>query len=119
MAAAGAATARATRVVAAGGPTTARTINGVFWRSRTGCPWRDLPGQYGKLADRLQTTSPLVDGRYVGQKRWTGYAPGAMRSKVRTGRCRLISTIARAHQHAAGAAREPARDDPPRGGRNE
>jgi transposase len=22
-------------------------INGVFFRTRTGCPWRDLPEQYG------------------------------------------------------------------------
>jgi transposase len=22
-------------------------INGVFWRTRTGSPWRDVPGEYG------------------------------------------------------------------------
>ena len=30
-----------------------RTINGVFWRMRTGCPWRDMPTEYG----RWQTVS--------------------------------------------------------------
>jgi transposase len=22
-------------------------INGIFFRTRAGCPWRDLPGEYG------------------------------------------------------------------------
>ena len=22
-------------------------INGILFRTRTGCPWRDLPGEYG------------------------------------------------------------------------
>ena len=23
-------------------------VNGIMFRTRTGCPWRDLPGEYGK-----------------------------------------------------------------------
>jgi transposase len=24
-------------------------INGIFFRTRAGCPWRDLPGEYGNF----------------------------------------------------------------------
>ena len=79
-------------------------IDGIFFRARTGCPWRDLPGEYGKwktvynrhrrwsldgtwreILARLQAGSDEAEG-----KDWTVSA---------------ASTVVRAHQHAAGARR--------------
>jgi transposase len=77
-------------------------INGILFRTRTGCPWRDLPGEYGdwktvynrhrrwslggtwqKILDRLRAGCDQAEG-----KDWTLSAD---------------STVIRAHQHAAGA----------------
>ncbi len=79
-------------------------INGIFFRTRTGCPWRDLPEGFGnwktvynrhrrwsgdgtwqEILDRLRVGCDEVEG-----KDWTLSAD---------------STVVRAHQHAAGARR--------------
>jgi transposase len=84
-------------------------INGVFFRTRTGCPWRDLPEQYGNwktvynrhrrwsgdgmwetILGRLRAGCDAAEG-----KRWTVAAD---------------ATVVRAHQHAAGARRDPPKD---------
>jgi transposase len=86
-------------------------INGVFFRTRCGVTWRDLPSVYGhwktvynrhrrwsldgtwaKILDRLRAGCDQAEG-----SDWTLCAD---------------STINRAHQHAAGARRTPAADDP-------
>ena len=77
-------------------------INGIMFRTRTGCPGRDLPGEYGnwktvynrhrrwsldgmweKILDRLRAGCDEAEG-----PDWTVSAD---------------STVVRAHQHAAGA----------------
>ena len=88
-------------------------VNGVLWRTRAGAPWRDLPEQYGtwktvhsrfrrwtldgtwqEVLDRLQTGADSdVDGDWV---------------------LAVDSTVARVHQHAAGAPHALALDDPGR-----
>ncbi len=79
-------------------------INGIFFRTRSGCPWRDLPEGFGnwktvynrhrrwsgdgtweKILDRLRAGCDEAEG-----KDWTVSAD---------------STVVRAHQHAAGARR--------------
>jgi transposase len=76
--------------------------NAILFRTRTGCPWRDLPGEYGnwktvynrhrrraldgtweKILGRLQAGCDEAEG-----KDWTVSAD---------------STVIRAHQRAAGA----------------
>jgi transposase len=82
-------------------------INGVFWRTRTGSPWRDVPGEYGNwktVYNRHQrwsgdgTWAEILDqlrrGCDVGQREWA---------------LAVDSAVVRAHQHAAGARRRPAR----------
>jgi transposase len=88
-----------------------RTVNGILFRTRTGCPWRDLPPDYGhwltvykrhrrwscdgtweKILDTLRAGCDEGEG-----KQWTVSAD---------------STVVRAHQHAAGARRVPAADLP-------
>ena len=61
-------------------------INGIFFRTRAGCPWRDLPEGFG-----LRAGCDAAEG-----EDWTVSAD---------------STVARAHQHAAGARRVRAADD--------
>lgn len=81
-----------------------RVVNGILWRLRTGAPWRHVPECYGpwqtcydrfvrwrrdgtweRLLTRLQTE---VDA--AGELEWT---------------VSVDSTVARAHQHSAGARR--------------
>ena len=77
-------------------------IDGIRWRVRTGVPWRDVPARYGPW--------PSVYGLF---RRWQ--RDGTWRTMVtalqgRADAAGLItwdvsvdSTVARAHQHAAGA----------------
>jgi transposase len=86
-------------------------INGVLWRTRTGCPWRDLPASYGSwqtVYDRHRrwsgdgTWAQILDGLRVGCDQGEGleWTVG------------VDATVVRAHQHAAGARHEPPKDIP-------
>ena len=77
-------------------------INGIRWRVRTGSPWRDVPARYGPW----QT----VYGLFRRWQRDGTWAQILTRLQTRADALGLItwqvsvdSTIARAHQHAAGA----------------
>ncbi|WP_280249319.1 IS5 family transposase [Nocardia abscessus] len=89
-------------------------IDGIRWRTRVGCPWRDIPPQYGSWS--------AVYGLF---RRWQrrgvwlvivkllqvfAEAGGRIRWQVS-----VDSTIVRAHQHAAGARRDGARQAEPPG----
>ena len=86
-------------------------IGGIFFRTRAGCPWRDLPERFGNwktvynrhrrwsgdgtwemILDRLRAGCDEVQGRA-----WTVAAD---------------ATIVAAHQHAAGARHAPPGDIP-------
>lgn len=84
-------------------------INGVFWRARTGSPWRDLPACYGNwktVYNRHRRWSS--DGSWAGIL--TELRRGADVAEAAGWSLAVDSTVVRAHQHAAGARREPARD---------
>lgn len=89
-------------------------LNGILWRLRTGAPWRELPSRYGpwqtcydrfvrwrrdgtweRLLSEVQTKSDAV-----GEVEWL---------------VSVDSTLARAHQHAAGARLRPSLADIKRG----
>lgn len=84
-----------------------RLIDGVRWRVRVGAPWRDVPERYGPW-----------QSVYSFFRRWqlAGVWAGLVTAlQARADACRRItwdvsvdSTIVRAHQHAAGARRDPA-----------
>lgn len=96
-----------------------RHLNGIRWRTRAGCPWRDLPedrygcwstvyarfrswqrsGVWDQITDALRT---MADGS--GGIEWD---------------LNVDSTIARVHQHAAGARREGGSQVEPPGGIHE
>jgi transposase len=84
-----------------------RTINGILFRTRTGCPWRDLPPGYGHWLTV-----------YKRHRRWSGDGTWArILDELRAGcdvpegedwTVSIDSTVVRAHQHAAGARKIPA-----------
>jgi transposase len=83
-----------------------RVVNAVMWRTRTGCPWRDLPPVYGPWK--------TVYNRH---RRWSADGTwGRVLAGLRTGcdaeapggewAVSVDSTVIRAHHHAAGARHE-------------
>ena len=89
-------------------------INGVFFRTRAGCPWRDLPAEFGNWS--------TVYGRH---RRWSLDGTWAKIGEALRAGCDAAegadwtvsadSTVVRAHQHAAGA-RHAVRAELARGG---
>jgi len=86
-------------------------IDGIFHRTRSGCPWRDLPEGFGNwktVYNRHRrwsldgTWASILDSLRVGcdQEEAAGWAVG------------VDSTVVRAHQHAAGARKAEAKDAP-------
>ena len=90
-------------------------VNGILWKLRTGAPcWRDLPERYGSW----QTCY----NRFVRWRRdgtWDQLLARAQTKSDAVGEVEwevsVDSTVARAHQHAAGARRRPGREDAKRG----
>jgi transposase len=89
-------------------------INGIFHRTRTGCPWRDLPERFGNWK--------TVYNRH---RRWSGDGTWEeIADELRAGcdapegdawTVAADATVVRAHQHAAGARHAPPADiDPAR-----
>ena len=86
-----------------------RVLNGVFWRTRSGSPWRDLPGEYGNwktVYNRHRRWS--ADGSWVRildeLRRGVDVAEG---SGWTVG---VDAGVVRAHQHSAGARHLPPGD---------
>lgn len=92
-------------------------IDGIRWRTRAGCPWRDVPERYGPWSS--------VYGLYRSWQRngaWAGILAGlqarADAAGLITWDVSVDSTVVRAHQHAAGARKrgicKPSRPAPSR-----
>jgi transposase len=89
-------------------------IDGIRWRTRVGAPWRDVPARYG----RWQT----VYGLFRRWQRDGTWARILARLQARADAAGLITwdvsvdtTIARAHQHTAGAQKGDLQAEPPGG----
>ena len=84
----------------------------MFWRARTGAPWRDLPDEYGNWK-----TVYARHRRWSGDGTWErildGLRAGCDQDEGADWTAAIDSTIVHAHQHAAGARREPPQDIPP------
>jgi transposase len=88
-----------------------KVVDGVMFRTRAGCAWRDLPPGYGNWK--------TVYNRH---RRWSGDGTWRMvLSELRVD-CDLLDagewavavdgTVIRAHHHAAGARHKPPKDIP-------
>jgi transposase len=80
-------------------------IDGIRWRTRTGAPWRDMPARYG----HWRTVYGLFrdwqrDGTW--KRILTGLQSRADAAGLITWEVSVDSTVARAHQHAAGASKK-------------
>jgi transposase len=79
-------------------------INGIFFRTRAGCPWRDLPAGFGNwktVYNRHRRWS--MDGTW--QQILDGLRAGCDEAEGTDWTVSADSTVVRAHQHAAGARR--------------
>jgi transposase len=86
-------------------------IDGVLWRTRTGSPWRDLPTSYGNwktVYNRHRRWS--ADGTWVAVL--DGLRAGCDGDDEVEWIVGVDATVIRAHQHAAGARKEPPVDVP-------
>ncbi|MFF3305643.1 IS5 family transposase [Streptomyces sp. NPDC002908] len=85
-----------------------RVINGVLYRVRTGVQWRDLPERFGPWE-----TVYKRHRRWSADRTWTMLLSRIQAAEDATGQIdwdvSVDSTAARAHQHAAGARKAPAR----------
>jgi transposase len=85
-------------------------INGVLWRTRTSCPWRDLPSDYGHwktIYNRHRRWS--ADGTWakILDELRRGCDQSAQAGHAVEWSVGVDSTVVRAHQHAAGAPHAP------------
>jgi transposase len=91
-------------------------VNGILWKLRTGSPWRDLPekryGPWQTCFDRFN--------RWRRDSTWDRLLTHAQTKSDAVGdvewEVSVDDTVIRAHQHAAGARREPAKNEDVKGG---
>ena len=90
-------------------------VDGIRWRTRTGCPWRDVPVEYGPWRSVYGTFRRFAQGGVWERvaDRLRALADGAGLIGWDLG---VDSTVCRAHQHAAGARRDGAAQKEPPGG---
>jgi transposase len=90
-------------------------INGVFYRTRTGLPWRDLPEQSGSWVMVYKRHR-----RWSADGTWERLLTVVQAAEDAAGRVdwevSVDSTAVRAHQHAAGAPDAPPPVDAQKGG---
>ena len=75
-------------------------VEAILYLARTGCPWRDLPAEFGNW-----------HSTYVRFARWEGYGvwnriAEVLRHTADLEELFIGATIVRAHQHAAGAPKK-------------
>lgn len=87
-------------------------INGIFFRARAGCPWRDLPAEYGNWK-----TVYNRHRRWPGDGTWEkvldALRAGCDAAEGQAWTVAADATVVRAHQHAAGARHAPPGDIAP------
>jgi transposase len=79
-------------------------IDGIRWRTRTGAPWRDVPECYGPW-DRVYDLFRRWQRDGIWARILTQLQAEADAKGLITWDVNVDSTVCRAHQHAAGAAK--------------
>nr|WP_107064164.1 IS5 family transposase [Streptomyces sp. NRRL F-5635] len=89
-------------------------IDGIRWRTRTGAPWRDVPERYGPW-DRVYDLFRRWQRDGTWARILTQLQAEADVKGLITWDVNVDSTVCRAHQHAAGAAKKDLQKEPPGG----
>nr|WP_233290481.1 IS5 family transposase [Kitasatospora sp. MBT66] len=89
-------------------------IDGIRWRTRTGAPWRDLPERYGPW-DRAYDLFRRWQRDGTWKRIFEQLQADADAKGLITWDMSVDSTIARAHQHAAGARKKDLQKELPGG----
>ena len=79
-------------------------INGIRWRTRAGTPWRDVPERYGPW-DRVYDLFRRWQRNGTWKRILSQVQAQADAENLITWDVSVDSTVCRAHQHAAGAAK--------------
>lgn len=88
-------------------PDLRRQFNGVMWRFRAGCPWRDVPQKYGSWSTVYGAFQRwAVAGTFRTPMEGT-IAEAAARGQVDLDLVSVDSTVSRARHHAAGMVVDP------------
>lgn len=77
-------------------------FNAVMWRFRAGCPWRDLPVEYGPWSTVYDRFRSWAMAGVFEQLMQAMIAEAAARGQVDLDLVSVDSATARAHHHAAG-----------------
>jgi transposase len=80
-------------------------LDSIRWRTRTGAPWRDVPEQYGPW-DRVYDLFRRWQRNGTWKRILEQLQAEADAKDLITWDVSVDSTIARAHQHAAGASKK-------------
>src|SRR5712691_7328341 len=91
--------------------------DGMRWIARTGAPWRDLPARCGPWQTVYHRFTEYRRRGVWEQVRPTLQGLAAQRGKLDWSVCSIDGSVVRAHVHAAGARKRPARADETRGPR--
>jgi transposase len=83
-------------------------IDGIFHRTRAGCPWRDLPERFGNWKT-VYNRHRRWSGDGTWEKILDALRAGCDQEQGPAWTLAADATIVRAHQHAAGARHEPPR----------
>ncbi|MFH8424000.1 IS5 family transposase [Streptomyces sp. NPDC018038] len=89
-------------------------IDGIRWRTRTGAPWRDVPERYGPW-DRVYDLFRRWQRDGTWARILTRLQTEADAKGLITWEVNVDSTVCRAHQRAAGAAKKDLQKEPPDG----
>lgn len=81
----------------------------VLFRERTGCPWRDLPTEYGDDHTIYVRWQRWVKGGVPQRAMVAWYLAAAKAGKLDLSLALVDSTVVRAHQYAAGAHKKTGR----------
>jgi transposase len=84
-------------------------LEAVNYRTRVGCPWRDLPTEYGYWHAIYMRWTRWVEAGVPTKVMLKLHAQREARGELSSLLVLLDSTIVRAHQHAAGALKKKAR----------
>ena len=87
-------------------------FEGVLFRARTGCPWRDLPGEYGGGHAIYVRWQRWVKAGIPQKAMIAWYLAAAKAGELDLSLALVDSTVVRAHQHAAGARKKTAATKP-------